>query len=105
MPITTLNDADRVVLRRLGYRIAGLRAGRGWSQNQLADVAGLDRTYVSRIEGGRHNITILTLSRLAAALDVTAADLLTGDADASRGLERAVRQLLAALRPDSPAGC
>ena len=48
----------------------------GISQEELADRAGIDRTYVSGIERGRRNPTIGIVARLAAELDVTAAALL-----------------------------
>jgi transcriptional regulator with XRE-family HTH domain len=40
------------------------------SQKQLGAAAELDRTYVSRVERGEHNVTLLTLARLAGALQV-----------------------------------
>jgi methanogenic corrinoid protein MtbC1/DNA-binding XRE family transcriptional regulator len=54
---------------RLGLRVQELRSGRGWTQQQLADEAGLDRTYISGLERGKQNPTIGALLRLAAALE------------------------------------
>jgi transcriptional regulator with XRE-family HTH domain len=53
-----------------------LREARGWSQEALADRCGLHRTYVGAIERGEHNLTTLTLERLAAAFEVHPAQLL-----------------------------
>jgi transcriptional regulator with XRE-family HTH domain len=53
-----------------GQRLRRLRLARGLSQEQLAAVAGLDRTYVSSCEAGRRNATIRTIERLSAALEV-----------------------------------
>jgi len=53
-----------------GRRLRALRRTRGLSQEQLAHLAGLDRTYVSSCEAGRRNATIKTIVRLAAALGV-----------------------------------
>jgi methanogenic corrinoid protein MtbC1/DNA-binding XRE family transcriptional regulator len=54
---------------RLGHRVQELRSARGWTQQQLADEAGLDRTYISGLEHGKQNPTIGALLRLAAALE------------------------------------
>jgi transcriptional regulator with XRE-family HTH domain len=48
--------------------IRRLRVGRGLSQEALATDAGVDRTYVSRLERGLENPTIAVIERLAKAL-------------------------------------
>jgi methylmalonyl-CoA mutase cobalamin-binding subunit/DNA-binding XRE family transcriptional regulator len=53
---------------RLGRRVQELRTARSWTQAQLADEAGLDRTYISGLERGKQNPTIGALLRLARAL-------------------------------------
>jgi transcriptional regulator with XRE-family HTH domain len=53
---------------------ANVRAARkaaGLSQEKLALTADVDRTYVSQVEGGRRNLTVTVLARLAKALGVT----------------------------------
>jgi transcriptional regulator with XRE-family HTH domain len=47
-----------------------IRSGKGWTQQQLAESAGLDRTYISGLEHGKQNPTLGALLRLARALDV-----------------------------------
>jgi len=59
-------------------RLRALRLERGISQEELGHLAGLDRTYVSSCEAGRRNVTLRTICRLAAALDVEATELLAG---------------------------
>ncbi|WP_347756824.1 helix-turn-helix transcriptional regulator [Agrococcus sp. ProA11] len=54
-----------------------LRNQHGWSQEDFAHRANLDRTYVSGIERGRRNPTLDIIYRLAETLDVPAADLLS----------------------------
>ena len=49
---------------------------RGWSQETLADQAGLHRTYISGIERGERNLGLDNLDKLAQAFGVTVADLL-----------------------------
>ena len=48
-----------------GLAIRAARERRGWSQEQLSDAAGLDRTYVSSLERGLRNPTLITQDRLA----------------------------------------
>lgn len=55
-------------LKQLGDTIRDLRAERGISQEALADEAGLDRSYVSGIERGVRNVSVLNLFKIAAAL-------------------------------------
>lgn len=57
------------VRTRLAANMKALRKARGWSQEVLADEAGLDRTYVSGIERKVKNPTIAVVERIAAALD------------------------------------
>ena len=47
------------------------------TQQDLADAAGLDRTYISLVEHGRQNLTIGAVLKIAQALDVPIGDLLT----------------------------
>lgn len=51
-----------------GLVVRRARRAAGLSQEGLAAVAGLDRTYVSGLENGRRNPTLITLDRLANAL-------------------------------------
>ncbi|MDO8950025.1 MAG: helix-turn-helix transcriptional regulator [Actinomycetota bacterium] len=60
-----------------GRRLRCLRQERGLSQEQLAHIAQLDRTYVSSCEAGRRNATIRTIARLAKALEVDPAALVS----------------------------
>jgi methanogenic corrinoid protein MtbC1/DNA-binding XRE family transcriptional regulator len=55
---------------RLGGRVQELRSRKGWTQQQLAEGAGLDRTYISGLEHGKQNPTLGALLRLARALEV-----------------------------------
>lgn len=59
-----------------GARVRELRLGHGWSQEDFAHRANLDRTYVSGIERGTRNPTLDIIHKLAQALEVPAADLL-----------------------------
>jgi transcriptional regulator with XRE-family HTH domain len=64
-----LLDRDHHRLKKLGKAIREARLERGLSQEGLAALAGLDRTYVGGIERGERNVAILNLCRIARALD------------------------------------
>ena len=66
-------DIREVLALNLKY----LRGERGLSQDALALVAGLDRTFVAHVERLKRNISLDNLEKLAVALEVQAADLLT----------------------------
>ena len=53
-----------------------LRTERGLSQEELAEAAGVHRTYVGMLERGEKNVTIYNIERIARALDVRPASLL-----------------------------
>lgn len=52
-------------------RIKELRFSRGISQEKLALIAGLDRTYIASVEGGKRNISIVNLAKVWNALEIT----------------------------------
>lgn len=64
------------VRRRLGRNVQHERRQKGWSQEELAEQAGLHRTYVSGVERGIRNPTITIVEKLAQALSVSMAALL-----------------------------
>ena len=64
------------ICQRLGRNVRRLREEKGWSQEDFADRAGIHRTYVSDIERGRRNPTIIVVEKLAKPLDVPAGELL-----------------------------
>jgi len=61
---------------RLAANMKRLRKERGWSQEALADAAGLDRTYISGIERKVKNPTITVVDRVAVALGCRLGNLL-----------------------------
>ena len=60
----------------LGFNLRRLRTSVGISQEELAERAGLHRTYVSSIERGQRNVSLENIFRIADALDTTPAELL-----------------------------
>ena len=59
----------------LSANIKRLRTRKGWSQEQLADEAGLHRTYVSGVERGTRNPTVEIVGKIANALGVKPSEL------------------------------
>jgi transcriptional regulator with XRE-family HTH domain len=66
----------QLILRQIGARIKDARTAAGLSQQAVADVAGINREYLSRVERGTENVSILTLARIAEALDTPLRNLL-----------------------------
>ena len=62
----------------LGQRIRAKRRDLGLSQEGLAHEAGLDRSYVGRIERGEHNLTFIALVKLCRAMRCDVAALTAG---------------------------
>lgn len=76
MPNPSKNRQDPKLVA-LGVAIKRARLAKGLSQEHLALYADIDRSYLGRVERGDNNIAILTLSKIAYALDLAASELLT----------------------------
>lgn len=63
-------------LASLGEAIRHVRKKQGISQEKLALLAEIDRSYVGRVERGDNNVAMLTLLKLATALGTTVAQLM-----------------------------
>ncbi len=75
MPIASPRHAYAPALVALGAAIRAARRERGVSQEELADRAQLDRSYMSSIERGQQNPGIVLVLRVATALGMTATEL------------------------------
>lgn len=64
------------LLVQFGARVRALRQSEGHSQESFAAHCGLDRTYISGIERGVRNVSLLNISVIASALDLSIAELL-----------------------------
>ena len=69
---------SREYLLTLGNNIKQLREAKGLSQEGLAAISGLHRTYIGGIERGERNVSIINIARLAQALEVDASRLVQG---------------------------
>lgn len=75
-----MNKAEReLFLKNLGLSIKLERVRRGLSQEELAERAGLHRTYIGMVERAERNITVVNLALIAKALGVSIGSLLDGD--------------------------
>lgn len=83
-----MND-DRDLLLTFGGRIRRARNAAGLTQEQLAHIAGVDRTYVGSVERGERNLSVLNILTFATALDIDPGELVCGmsrgPADEARG--------------------
>jgi len=82
----------------LAAKLKRLRLARGYSQETFADLCGLHRTYIGSVERAERNISLENIGRLASALEVTAADLITpgdeaSDLDRFKALQPHLKQL------------
>ncbi|MDA1053542.1 MAG: helix-turn-helix transcriptional regulator [Planctomycetota bacterium] len=62
------------VKQRFGDRVRELRKEAGFTQEELADAAELDRSYVGSVERGERNLSIENVCRLALAIGVSPAE-------------------------------
>ena len=63
------------ILLAFGHRVQEIRKERNLSQERLADLAGVHRTYIGMIERAEKNITLCNIERIANALKVNIKDL------------------------------
>lgn len=89
--------SDEDLLRAFGERLRGERARRGMSRKLLADHAGISERYVTQIESGKGNVSMLILRQIAAALGLPLARLVANETEAPE--MTLLRQFLARLSP------
>jgi DNA-binding XRE family transcriptional regulator len=65
-------------LKKLSARIAELRRKNGMTQEKLAEEAEIDRVALANIETGRRNPTVMTVYKIARALDLRVEDIFKG---------------------------
>lgn len=64
------------ILARFGRKLRTIRTEKGISQEELAQRSGLHRTYVSSVERGERNISLVNIAKLAGALGIKLPDLM-----------------------------
>jgi len=63
------------VRKTIGWNLRRLRVDKGLSQERLALEAGIDRSYVGRVERGMENVTVSTLEAISLTLNVHVSEL------------------------------
>lgn len=66
---------DQIFAEKLGITVRRLRHSKEISQEQLANLCGLHRTYIGAIERGEKNITVLTAKKISDALGTSLSQL------------------------------
>ncbi|MEM5329791.1 helix-turn-helix transcriptional regulator [Paraburkholderia sp. JHI2823] len=88
------------IVHDFGATVRRLREAHAWSQERLAEHAGLNRTYVGEIERGKAIASIVTVEKLALAFGVGIAELLAGGAaGAANGIALPSTQLSSRALP------
>ena len=67
---------DQEFLSGIGARIADMRKDKGLSRFDVCSKLDMDKTYLSAIENGHQNITLITCKRIAEALDLDIRELI-----------------------------
>lgn len=68
-------NSDPEILKKFGERVRQLRKHKDISQEELAHLADLHRTYIGMIERAEKNVTLLNIQKIAKALEVKISEL------------------------------
>jgi transcriptional regulator with XRE-family HTH domain len=71
VPTFSTQNQNDPTLAAIGAAIRRIRTGKGMSQEGLALLADVDRTYIGNVERGQSNVAVLVLFRIAKALDTS----------------------------------
>jgi transcriptional regulator with XRE-family HTH domain len=71
-------ETRTAILKQFGNNARNLRKDKELSQEKLAELAGLDATYISGIERGVRNPSLVAIVQLAGALQAAPGDLFSG---------------------------
>ena len=66
---------DKAIKTEFGQRVRELRTAKGFSQEALALICDLDRTYIGGIERGERNVSLINIKKIAEALGVPVREL------------------------------
>ena len=67
---------EHLILKKFGEKVRKERLSKGLSQEDLAFRSGLHRTYIGMIERAEKNITLLNISKISEALEISLHELL-----------------------------
>jgi transcriptional regulator with XRE-family HTH domain len=63
---------------RFGLHLRELRKAKDWTQVQMADAFGIDRSYISDMERGKKNVCLPTLEVIALGFGISISELISG---------------------------
>ena len=64
------------IRKKFGAKIKELRISNGFSQEKLAELSDLDRTYIPGIESGKRNVSLVVIEKIAKAFNIRLSELL-----------------------------
>jgi len=67
-----------MIKEKFGIRIKELRKKKGCSQEKLALLIGMDRTYYSSVESGKRNISLENIKKIADGFEISIEELFKG---------------------------
>lgn len=91
-----MGKSGTTLVRSFGIGVRRLREARGWSQEALAEYAGLNRSFIGEIERGAATPSLVTVAKLSQAFDV-APSVLVKHGEVLVAAQRARAQLLMAI--------
>jgi transcriptional regulator with XRE-family HTH domain len=71
-------NKNQEILSKFGRRLRQLRIAKGLSQEAFAAQCGLDRTYISGVERGIRNISLLNINVISNSLEISLSELMNG---------------------------
>ena len=74
-PIELKDDAE-VILQAFGEKLKAIRTAKDFSQDTVAFVSGLSRSYYAEIELGKRNVSLINIIKIAVTLEVELDELL-----------------------------
>ena len=64
------------IRKKFGVKVKDLRVAKGYSQEKLAELSDLDRTYIPGIESGKRNVSLVVIEKIAKAFKFSLSELL-----------------------------
>ncbi|TYS68824.1 helix-turn-helix transcriptional regulator [Sutcliffiella horikoshii] len=66
--------SDELIKKKFGITVRKLRTQKGFSQEVLAERTGLHRTYISDVEQGERNLSLININKFCKALEISLAN-------------------------------
>lgn len=93
---------EKEILKLVGARIKTLRKQQGLSQEALGEKGGFHFSYIGQIERGEKNISLLSLAKVANALEVNVAQIFAYAYETDELMDGDIKEIEAMLRGASP---